>query len=166
MKTLLTILVAFAAYCSASAQNYIFDKGVIALAGSVGYTSESANSITISTVEFGPQVGYFVIPNLQVGLSMNITSVSVGGASASSTGILPGVAYYFTNGKPVLTPFVGGGIQFSSGTNTSSRTDIVVIGGLAYVVSKNITIEPSLRFQTGGGSTLIRLKVGVGAYIW
>lgn len=159
---ILLVLVAFVAVSlTAFSQSYIFDKGSMGIGGAAGFYSESANGVSNTVLYLRPTVGFFVIKNLEVGGSIGIRSNS----SSTSTFIGPFARYYFTEGRPIISPFVGAQIGFASSSGNSS-TSITLEGGAAYVVAKNVTIDGSLYFTSESPVTTIGLNVGVGVFIW
>ncbi|MBL7975012.1 MAG: hypothetical protein JNJ85_08870 [Candidatus Kapabacteria bacterium] len=164
MRILLVAVAFVAVSLTAFSQSYIFDKGSMSIAGGVGFSSMSSGGSSVTSLYLSPTAGFFVIRNLEVGASLSITSFSGSGASTSSTFIGPYARYYFTEGRPILAPFLGAGLGITSSGGASS-TGITLTGGAAYVVAKNVTIDGALYFRSGDVST-IGLAVGVGVFIW
>ncbi len=86
-----------------------------------------------------PSVGYFVIPNLELGLTINYQSASQEKLEASEFAAGPHVAYYYK-----ATPFV-----FAYGR-----------GSFSYVMSKGVQNDGNDAFDEMGGYTL-GLEAGV-----
>ncbi|MBL7997315.1 MAG: outer membrane beta-barrel protein [Candidatus Kapabacteria bacterium] len=173
LKVFATVVALFVCSMSLSAQSYIFDKGVVTLGGSIGFNSTSGGNTTFSVFNLSPNAGYFFSKNLEVGLGLNFvntsTSTEVAGQTVSSSGstttIGPYVRYFFTEGRPVLSPFVGANLNLRSGGGNSS-TSFGGEVGLAYVLARNVAALGALGFTKIDGGTVIGLNVGVGVYIW
>ena len=113
--------------------------------------SETKN--TVSTFEVNPNVGYFIIENLSIGLDLSFTSTknkfenSEGDfdQTTNSIGILPNATYFFK--KENLAPYLGAGVGLlatSSGDGDSQKTSGLAIAGtagLAYFLNTSVSIN-------------------------
>lgn len=113
------------------------------------YDGQTQNELDTKTFSFNPSVGYFIIDNLAIGLSCNITSTKYepnedSYSKSASTLIAPTVMYYFpVDGK--IRPFAQLGLGLQSVTNkvkggysedkqTLDGLAVNVGGGVSYFV--------------------------------
>ena len=76
-----------------------------------------------------PNVGYFVIPNLEVSVGLAYASQSVGDADSSSLAFAPAVRYYLSNLKNKgMFPYFGLGFAYLQQTVPGGEKDIDVTG--------------------------------------
>ncbi len=102
-----------------------------------------------------PNAGYFVMKNLAVGSSIDLTFSSGDGFSGSGIGIGPFVRYYFNLSKPMLKPLATAGISFFTASfkpdvgekSTTYSTDFFVGPGLALFINEYIAVEGLLLFE-------------------
>lgn len=133
------------------------EKGKWLLGGnsSVSYTStkttfefdgEEAGDQDSSIFTINPEVGYFVMDNLSVGLGVGFSSTKVGESKASTAIVTPNATYFFEAGDN-LKPFVslGAGLaSTSAGDDDSQKSSGLAIrglGGLAYFVSESVSVN-------------------------
>jgi outer membrane protein len=125
------------------------------------YDGQTQNELDTKTFSFNPSVGYFIIDNLAIGLSCNITSTKYepnedNYSKSASTLIAPTVMYYFpVDGK--IRPFAQLGLGLQSVTNkvkgsysedkqTLDGLAVNVGGGVSYFVSKYVSIDLYLSY--------------------
>ena len=125
------------------------------------YDGQTQNELDTKTFSFNPSVGYFIIDNLAIGLSCNITSTKYepnedSYSKSASTLIAPTVMYYFpVDGK--IRPFAQLGLGLQSVTNkvkggysedkqTLDGLAVNVGGGVSYFVSKYVSIDLYLSY--------------------
>ncbi|MCW0499426.1 hypothetical protein AWM61_03790 [Riemerella anatipestifer] len=129
-----------------------------------------------------PQVGYFVKDNWAVGAQVNLEVASAGGATGTTTNWTLGgfTRYYFgsnevesllKNGRFFAEGTVGfGGINNSAGSTTNG-VNLGVGAGYSYFITKNVSLDALLKFDTvtGGGNTAgngnLGLNVGFQIYL-
>jgi len=148
-------------------------KGNFVLSGGIGlqfigsnvkevYDGTTEDEYTINSFSILPSFGYFVMDNLAIGLSGNISSSTTkyeGGdkEKTNSTLILPTALYYFPmDGK--LRPLVQIGVGYTSFTNKyipktgddekSSYGGLAVNfgGGISYFLAENISLNFGLSY--------------------
>ena len=149
-------------------------KGNFVLSGNTGlqfmsnnvktvYDGKTEDEYTQSSFSFLPSFGYFVIDNLAIGLSSNISFSTMTDEdgdknSANSTSILPNVIYYFPlDGK--IRPTLQVGVGYSSITNKfipktgaddkSSLSGISynIGGGISYFANDNISFDFGISYS-------------------
>lgn len=116
-------------------------------------SSEKRNNITVeresttNTFKFIPNVNYFVINNLAVGLGLEYRHEKTKGASdaTNSFAIAPNAHYYFPIGGK-LAPFVGAKVGYawqSEGSSDSQKSRGFLFGlkgGIAYFVNEGAAL--------------------------
>lgn len=194
-KTFLTPLILLCVVAGSYAQ---FNQGRVLLSGKSGLdlsilTSKTKTDNTTTTTDkstsfsLSPMAGYFVIDNLAIGASLNLSVESSKDENTDtefkSNGLSfgPFVRYYFEPGF-----FAEGQVSFGSGktetirTNATTENKYGIFGfslgaGYAAFISDNIAIEPSLSYVSNslkpeGSDTKfitsgIVLSVGISAYL-
>lgn len=129
------------------------------------YDGETLNEYDTKTFSFNPSAGYFIMDNLAIGLSFNITSSKTeiddeNYNKSTSTLIAPTAMYYFpVDGK--IRPFAQLSIGLQSVTNkaktpsgmynseykqTLNGCGVNIGGGVAYFVSNYVSIDLCLSY--------------------
>ena len=148
----------FAAVIFASASYAQTEKGNWFAGSDLGlsYTSETkkvtndgteASNLTKSTLKFTPNVNYFVIDNLAVGLGLEYENIKEKGVSDSENifTIAPNATYFFPLSAN-LAPFVGAKVGYamkSTGSSDANKGNGLVLGGkagIAYFVNQGAAI--------------------------
>ena len=148
----------FAAVIFASASYAQTEKGNWFAGSDLGlsYTSETTtpkcdgtkgSETTVSTLKFTPNVNYFVIDNLAVGLGLEYTNIKTKGVSDSKNmfTIAPNATYFFPLSAN-LAPFVGAKVGYamaSAGSSDANKDNGLVFGGkagIAYFVNQGAAI--------------------------
>ena len=164
-KLLLMAAVAVFGLTSINAQT---EQGNWMISGSTSISFASTNAtseydgeelegdLKTSLLSVTPNVGYFVIDNLAIGLDLSFTSTKFddgdSDVTTSSFAAVPGGTYYFEAGDN-LKPFLGVGagiISTSSGDEDylkSSGLAIRAKGGIAYFINDAIAIEFSVQYM-------------------
>jgi outer membrane protein len=112
------------------------------------------------TFNFSPNVGYFIINNLNVGIQTNLGLSSGKAIDMSNTfnyrfnsySLMPYFTYFI--GKNKLKPFVGASVGFGnstikerSQTTNSSQSTYGFYGGLSYFINPNISLNTALNYS-------------------
>ena len=148
----------FAAVIFASASYAQTEKGNWFAGSDLGlsYTSETIKgkydgtemtNKTESTLKFTPNINYFVIDNLAVGLGLEYTNIKTKGVSDSKNmfTIAPNATYFFPLSAN-LAPFVGAKVGYamaSAGSSDANKYNGLVFGGkagIAYFVNQGAAI--------------------------
>lgn len=111
------------------------------------YDGRELSNSTTSTFKFIPNVNYFVIDNLAVGLGLEYTNSKTKGASDSENifTIAPNATYFFPLSAN-LAPFVGAKVGYataSAGSSDANKYNGLVFGGkagIAYFVNQGAAI--------------------------
>ena len=151
-KFLLIVAVAFASatYAQTEKGNWMVGSDLAFSFESQKTTKETANTKsdnTVSTFKIVPNLNYFVINNLAVGLGLEYHNKKVKGASDSTNTFIvaPNAHYYFPIGGN-LAPFVGAKVGYawkSEGSNDSDKARGLVVGGkagIAYFVNNGAAL--------------------------
>ena len=155
----------FAAVIFASASYAQTEKGNWFAGSDLGlsYTSETVkekndgtekSNSTVSTLKFTPNVNYFVIDNLAVGLGLEYTNSKTKGASDSENifTIAPNATYFFPLSAN-LAPFVGAKVGYamaSAGSSDANKDNGLVFGGkagIAYFVNQGAALTGYLSYD-------------------
>jgi opacity protein-like surface antigen len=158
--------------------NYAMDQGSFKVGGNadigISYYANHASTTSLDGT-FNPNICYFVqkrlcvggsiIPSFYIDLNDSYRYISVK--------VKPEVRYYFGENEQKMYPFAGlipnFGISNSrySPSYTTYNIGFSVLGGVAYMVTKNVAIEPNVRVSYNrewGDSitaTLIALVISV-----
>ena len=174
-KILLLLAVAFAGVSYAQTQ-----KGDWFVESDLGlsYTSTSVEGTQSHSIfKITPSLNYFVIDNLAVGLGLSYENTKTKNDSAVNTfTIMPNATYFFKMGGEI-TPFVRGGIGYT----TSSQNGVSLSGlaykgaaGIAYFVNEAVALTGSVDYtgrnlKADGASTSVsytNLGVGIGVALF
>ena len=170
MKKLLivTILFFFALNIGAQTQQgKIFVSADSKIAGTIGSTSLKYDGTTVgsstTSLQFNlsPSVGYFLIDNFVVGLTIDLTtqSLKAGSEKQTSTTYAVGPMGRFYIGTSNVKPFVGASFLLGSQSSTytpstgsaisSGASGIIVMagGGIAFYVNDHVAIEGQISYM-------------------
>lgn len=133
------------------------DKGVYSLSGIVSYsrTKDNASGDATKRITLYPIGFYFVYPNLAIGTSIIYNDSTTNGLDYNYYGIGPVVRYYV--GKDTVHPFLSLEYFYTrsknkmatagfSNNSTGRGTDISLGIGVDYFLSKNVALEPIVRY--------------------
>jgi outer membrane protein len=121
------------------------------------YDGQTQGKLKTNSFLFSPSFGYFVIDNLSIGLSSNIsfetTKMDGDKTSSKSFSVLPTTSYYFSLNEKIK-PSVRLGIGYASiitksdGSEKSSYNGIAFGfgGGVSYFINKNISFNLGLSY--------------------
>lgn len=165
-RTTLTLLFA----CIVSMSFAQTERGSIFIGGnskldfSTNSNIEKSGSDTYQ-LDFSPRVGYFIFNGMVVGLQIPIQYVKetsdYSSDEAHSVGIAPFIRHYWSSAKikPYIDASIGLGVIksnytltsgsfYSSSSHTSKNELMINFGvGLAYWITKNVSLESGLKFN-------------------
>ena len=159
-KFLLIVAVAFASatYAQTEKGNWMVGSDLsFSYETSKVTTSTKVNNVTTdvdvttNTFKFVPNLNYFVINNLAVGLGLEYQNTKVKGAS-NAFAIAPNAHYYFPIGGN-LAPFVGAKVGYawdSVGSSDESKSRGLLFGvkgGIAYFVNQGAALTGYLGYD-------------------
>lgn len=128
----------------------------------IGGNAHISNDFSVDyfRVNINPDVGYFIVDNLSIGLEVPLWFARADDAAftsitSSSIGTLPSIRYYLglTNSVNVLLNAYGGisfgKTKYGNGLETSKRNYGTLGGraGLAFFLNKTIALETTLNYQ-------------------
>lgn len=167
-----------------------FTKGKILAGGSLSTNFNSYNNAGISykqtSVDFFPQVGYFIMNNMAVGAGLSLGYSKYKAPSGSLTGTLssssisfsPFARYYLDNFFGQATFELGSNNTIITSTANSTlhqkNSGWSLSAGYAYLLNEHVAIEPQIGYGTryvkndSGNKTTngnLFLKVGIQVYI-
>lgn len=139
------------------------------IGGMAGFSSATADGAddALNTITISPNLGYFVIDNLGIGVNVGFVSQSLGDASLTQVGIGPYARYYVYQG---LFPQVGimyNSIKFDD-EDADTSTDINLGVGYSFFLNNSIAVEPMLSYTIGGGDSKVNtfgLMIGIQAFL-
>ena len=140
-------------------------KGVWELGGAIGFSSTSvvvdgeSGDESITSFDFEPYVGWFVINNLELGLIPSFSTTSFGETSTNSFGIYFAPAWNFDL-QSKLFPFIEGRIGYNTSTYEYEDEEGTVeqtLSGLAYGGRAGV------KYQLGN-SALVQASLGYNMY--
>jgi hypothetical protein len=158
MKKFFIILILIVAWmASINAQKYA-KKGVIEIAGSVGFTSETdvfdgkTDDNSTTSISFMPRAGYFVIDGLGLFIAPYFQSTSYDKESQSMFAAFFAPLYAFDL-KSNVYPFIGGLIGYNTATLDDGNNEITLsgigygaLGGIAVQIGKNALLNFGLQY--------------------
>lgn len=155
------------------------DAGSISMAGasSVSFnklTLDAGGSdadVTITTITLNG--GYFVIPNLGVGVNFAYEKLSLESTDVSLLAIGPSVTYNFSLSEQ-LSLFANGNVGYASAEVSSEDMTGWFLssgGGLRFFVNDNVSLDGGLNYsyaklQNGSDITISGLSFGVGCSVY
>jgi len=128
------------------------DRGVLNLAGSISFSSTSGDDYddNRNILAISPQAYIFIINNFALGGNLHYWRWSEGDWAMNIFEAGPGIKYYLPAGN--IQPFVSSSFLYSitsykdNGDNRI-KTDISLGGGIDVFISKNVAIEPYIRYH-------------------
>jgi hypothetical protein len=123
--------------------------GNIEISGTAGYIKQG----DISTLTLAPEVGYFIVDKLVIGLGLSYTSLSTSTASVSTTSFAPRVSYYFVERGPwaalatqkIILSSGSSSVGAASGSTTAGQTSV----GARYFLNRYIALGGDLALSYG-----------------
>jgi len=162
------------ALCAFGIVNAQTEKGSWVVGGSttIGFNSvgtkvkadgDSYDGPKVSTFNFTPSVGYFVMDKLAVGLDLGYTSITTKDSDGefyedekvtnSVFTVLPTATYYFNSGTKIM-PYIGAGVGYGSNkTKVDSYSYTVdgftwkAKGGIAYLITDKVAVDLGVSFN-------------------
>jgi len=136
------------------------DKGVYSLSGSISYSHTNNGGGTMTAIT--PAFTYFVYPNLALGASILYWDFKTDSSEAKTYGIGPVVRYYF--GRETIYPFASVEYTYTknkyesnfsglSSTSNGHGSDLSLGLGVDYFLSKNVALEPIIRYTFNHNET-------------
>lgn len=128
------------------------DKGVYSLGGSISYMNvDSDNGSDVNRFMFSPSGRYFIFDNIAIGVSLGYGKSSGDTTDSESYGIGPSLRYYLPD--ITVNPFFEVAYSYSKNkselidyTLKSTTNDYSIGCGLDYFLSRNVSIEPMIRY--------------------
>ncbi len=170
MKTTRTFsalaLVVAAFLCTSNLQAQTVNAGAWMIGGDAGFASAKLDNVddAFTTINLNPNIGYFIMDNLGVGLRLGFGTSSFGDISETQFRIGPFARYYVWQG---LFPQVGFNYlsyKFEDeDAETSTNIDIAV--GYSLFLNNSIALEPALFYNIGDGVNTFGLRIGVQGFL-
>ena len=179
MHRFLHILFALLLTPAVLAQSYPVDKGSYLLGGTVSFTSEGGDFVSVgsddrrTTLSINPRFALFVTPGLALGAAVSYSRTSIADAAATSFGIGPELAYFFGDAASEIYPFLAAGVSYTSldiGSRSLSGFGVDFAGGVVFMVARNVGLTAEAFYQTSSLSELdsdaFGIRGGVTAFIF
>jgi outer membrane protein W len=167
MKKLFTILCAGILTLGVSAQTEAGNM-IIGTSSNLTYTSTSVADCddcdATNNMALSLSYGYFVIDNLALSAGLNLTSMSVGDISTSTTTIGLNGRYYMSG------MFAQAGWATTAVKDVDVSVSAISLGaGYAHMLSDNISLEPMLMYLMNSAdgesvSSTFGVRIGLGCY--
>ncbi len=171
MKTLIKLTVYSVIFLSMSQMltAQTVGQGAWMLGGSAGFRSENFkdSDVSITTIDFSPNIGYFIADDLAIGLALGLNSTSIDGNSSTDFGLGPFVRFYFADA-------IFGQVGASLGLGDDEFTDIELGIGYSWFVDNSVAIEPKLFYRIHNvkdvvpavafDSSIFGLSIGIQAF--
>jgi hypothetical protein len=142
------------------AADWELDKGAVAIGGTAEFVSmsgdayENAEGDGFTRFAINPEVGYFVIPNLEIGLMLEIANETQGDYKMNAFGIGPFAGYYFLDENSTVNPYLGAAFiygsitqDWGSGDSTTTTTGFMFTGGALYRLVDHYGIRAGLFYR-------------------
>lgn len=145
------------------------------IGGNAGFNVQKQDPHNIVTIDVNPMLGYFIIDNLALGATLNMSSYKIGDDYKNTGfGIAPFGRYYI--GPSGVKLFVHAQFGYLSNKteqppfedDKSNGTQLTIGPGLAFFLNNHVAIEALLAYDKYGGDldgSRIGLNIGVQAYL-
>lgn len=153
------------------------NSGAWMVGGNVGFNSVKTDGADASETWFNltPNLGYYILNDLAVGVRLNFQSYSFDGASESQFGIGPWARYYFVNSLYAQAgiDFGSTGMDFFSLLADEGSTTLNFGIGYSWFLNNSVAIEPSIQYSIYSGDadsflsdyTRFGFNIGIQAFI-
>jgi opacity protein-like surface antigen len=151
------------------------EKDRLLIGGNVGFSfTKVENSDNIFTFNFNPGIALFVNDNVAAGGSVRYTFQRTDDFSRSDLSFLPMARYYIDSDNENVAFYVEGGagvsvtsIKVNGNSNSDAAFSFIVGPGIAYFLSKDVSIDTGLTYsRTGGDPTFSRVLFNIGLQVW
>jgi hypothetical protein len=165
------------------AQSYPTDRGSWIVGGHVSFASQRGRQAgmtepTETVLEIMPNVQYFVVPGLAVGVEGALARARAGDTTVSLYGGGPALTYYFGRDARAWHPYLGTTAQMgwlkSTYEGDSTLTTIGAMGGVLLMLGPGVGLDTRLFHDwqssrdpttSGGRWTTMGLAVGIAAFL-
>ncbi len=180
LATAFVLVAGIALPCAAA--DFAIDKGSWLVGGTAGFEMWGGDLYEVedekaTLIELVPRVGYFLMPGLAVGGTLEFMSLSQGETDLSVLGVGPMVEYYFGGPYSKMYPFLSARFNWSKTSNDDEFTDTTFgfsAGGIM-MLCRNVGLraaafyamdstEPEDGDSTDGNR--MGLRVGFESFIW
>jgi len=153
------------------------NQGAWMIGGSAGFSSEKVKDADASTttINITPNLAYYLIDDLALGVRLNFISQSYDGESDSNFGFGPYVRYYITDPIFVQAGYdiEAAALDLNSLFNADGSSTIHLGVGYSWFLNNSIAIEPLLYYDIYNGDednfdadlSRFGLNIGVQAFI-
>jgi hypothetical protein len=153
MKNVLVILALFFTIKVFSQDEKPITSGHFLIGGDFNSEYSKTNNLKLFQISTSPDIGYFIVDNLAIGLNIPIIYYDyVGSLNESSIGLGPFIKYYLNDGLFFSFKLAGNIITEHDGSNTtygiSSKSLSISPGiGYAYFILQKASIELGLYYE-------------------
>lgn len=158
--TTILLVLAFAGLSNVKLSAQACPSGTWMIGGEIAFLSQSFDGESTSVFSAAPMAGYFIINNLAIGASVDLTTAD----GFSEFGIGPFVRYYVWSNL-----FAQAGLQYtSSKVDPFDAVNSTRFGGgvgYSFFVNSAVAIEPSVQVDFGDEITNIGIGIGIQAFL-
>ena len=142
------------------AADWELDKGAVELGGTAEFVSMSGDAYENEEgdgyTRFGinPEIGYFVIPHLEIGLMLEYANETLGDYKLNAFGLGPFAGYYFLDEFSTVNPYLGAAFIYGSvsvdqgeGDATTTTTGFMFTGGALYRLVDHYGIRTAVFYR-------------------
>ncbi|MBP6184907.1 MAG: outer membrane beta-barrel protein [Chitinophagaceae bacterium] len=171
MKTTRTFsalaLVVAAFLCSSNLQAQTVNAGAWMIGGDAGFSSASYDGVddALTTISLNPNIGYFIMDNLGVGLRLGVESQTQGDNGLTIFSVGPFARYYVWQGLFPQVGFNYNSVKVKDGGDATTSTDIDIAVGYSLFLNNSIALEPALYYNIGDGVNTFGLRIGVQGFL-
>jgi outer membrane protein len=165
-----TILLLAGFLFSSGLQAQTVSAGTWMLGGEAGFASTKVKDVddSYNTIYLNPNVGYFIMDNLGVGLRLGFQNNSFGDASSTGFGIGAMARYYVFQGLFPQVGFMYNSFKVKDGPDAATDTDINLGLGYSFFLNNSVALEPQLYYninsEEANGNTL-GLSIGLQIFL-
>lgn len=146
------------------------NAGAWMIGGDAGFASNKVKDAddATTTIFLNPNIGYYIMDNLGVGLRLGFNNISVGDAGATSFGIGAMARYYVYQGLFPQVGFMYNSFKIKDGPDAATDTDINLGLGYSFFLNNSVAIEPALFYninsEEANGNTF-GLGIGIQVFL-
>ncbi len=148
-----------------SLQAQYVSTGSTMLGGSLGFESADVDDSdeNLNVLSIAPNLGYFPVDNLGLGLNLAFISYTQGDWKDTYTSIGPFARYYLFDGLFPQVQYVWEKYDFNGDDETISGFDFSV--GYTLFLNSSIALEPTIFYRTTDESDSFGLRIGIQAFL-
>lgn len=138
------------------------------IGGDAYFTSTSIDGVddNINLISINPNVGYFIMDNLGVGVRLGVDLLSQGDNSQTDFGIGAFARYYVFQGLFPQVGFTYNSFKIKDGPDATTSTDLTLGVGYSLFLNNSIALEPMLVYNINSEKVnTFGLGIGIQAFL-